>query len=295
MAMVSVNASRPVAVLMLAMLSGCAGILPVKQTEPGPEAVESAPVEPLSSVPREAGVEGKYLPQQGYDEQGKKIPYVAEPNPYTRQQASLPAGAKAAFADAMALMDSGDLRMARKGFRAMTKEFPELSGPWVKLAALAEKREKPEKAREYYVQALEVNPANVNAYLEQAMFERRQGEFSKARDAYLAALELWKDFPEAHLNLAILYDLYMNLPEEAQPHYEAYDFLTGSSDTRVADWLIEIRRRTGIETSFIDNPPPVPALPEAPSEKAAADKASEGEAVSADASDKAPVTNEEQG
>ncbi|TNE79427.1 MAG: tetratricopeptide repeat protein [Gammaproteobacteria bacterium] len=290
MAMVSVKASRPVAVMMLAMLSGCAGILPVSQPDPEPKTVEPEPVQEVAQQSTAPAIEGKYLPQQGYDAQGKKIPYVAAPNPYTQQVTPVPAAAKAAFADARAKRENGDLRMARKGFRAMTKEFPTLSGPWVQLAGLSEQREKPEKAREYYHKALEVNPNNVNAYIEQAMFERRQGEFDNARDAYLAALQVWKDYPEAHLNLAILYDLYMNLPEEAQPHYEAYDFLTGKTDERVANWLIEIRRRTGIETSFIDNPPPVPEVPEVPANANAA-----GEAVSADAGSSAPAKSEEQG
>lgn len=285
--MVSVKASAPAALLVLTLLSGCVGVLPVKQTESGPKTVESGPAEEETQADPAESSGGVFLPQQAYDAEGKKIPYVPAPNPYTQQPAPVPPAARAAFADAVALMKDGDLRMARKGFWAMTKDFPELSGPWVKLAELAEQREKPEKAREYYQKALEVNPANVNGYLKQAVFERRQGEFARARDAYLAALETWNDFPEAHLNLAILYDLYMNRPEEAQPHYEAYDFLTGGSDPKVADWLIEIRRRTGIETSFIDNPPPEPEVP--------AEQGAESEAVSADASGGGSPETEEQG
>lgn len=285
--MASVKASTPAALLVLTMLSGCAGVMPVKETESEPKVIESGPAQSAARAEPEQGTGGAFLPQQAYDAQGKKILYVPAPNPYTEQPAPVPPAAKVAFADALTLMKDGDLRMARKGFWAMTKEFPKLSGPWVKLAELAEQREKPEKAREYFQKALAVNPANVNAYLKQALFERRQGEFGKARDAYLAALETWNDFPEAHLNLAILYDLYMNRPEEAQPHYEAYDFLTGGSDPKVADWLIEIRRRTGIETSFIDNPPPEPEVP--------AEQAAEGEAVSADANNGASPESEEQG
>jgi len=285
--MASVKASTPATLLALTLLSGCAGVLPVKQDEPEPKVVEAEPVENEVQVAPAQSNGGAFLPQQAYDAEGKKIPYVPAPNPYTEQPAPVPPAAKAAFADAVTLMEGGDLRMARKGFRAMTKAYPELSGPWVKLAEIREQRELPAKAREAYRKAIEVNPANVNAYLKQALFERRQGEFENARDVYLAALETWSDFPEAHLNLGILYDLYMNRPEDAQPHYEAYDFLTGGSDPKVADWLIEIRRRTGIETSFIDNPPPEPELPE--------EQAPETEAVSADAVSGGAPETEEQG
>ncbi|WP_051146652.1 tetratricopeptide repeat protein [Marinobacter daepoensis] len=279
MAMVSGNAFRSSVLLTLMVLSGCGAVLPMSPADTATDGVNSGASEEHLNTVRGDGK--AYLPKQAYSAQGQKIPYVPSPNPYTREAAPVAAEARAAFLDAQALMASGDFRMARKGFWAMTKAYPGLSGPWVKLAALAERREKPEKAREYYQKALAVNPSNVNAYLEQAVFERRQGEFARARAAYLAALEQWKDFPEAHLNLAILYDLYMNQPEQAQPHYEAYHFLRGEDDVRVADWLIEIRRRTGIETSFIDNPPSVPELPDAPAGQTAQ---SEGPQASSDSS-----------
>jgi tetratricopeptide (TPR) repeat protein len=111
-----------------------------------------------------------------------------------------------------------------------------------------------------------VNKNNVNAYIALGQLQRKQGYFSDAQNTYLEALNVWKDFPEAHLNLAILYDLYVNEPEEAQKHYEAYDFLTGRKDEKVKKWLVEVKQRTGIERSFIDIPPK--EIVEVPVEKA---------------------------
>jgi len=89
------------------------------------------------------------------------------------------------------------------------------------------------------------------------LVQRRQGYFSDAHNTYLEALAVWKDFPEAHLNLAILYDLYLNRAEEAQKHYEAFYFLGGEKDKEAHKWLVEVKQRTGIDTSFIDTPPAV--------------------------------------
>ena len=47
----------------------------------------------------------------------------------------------------------------------------------------------------------------------------------------------------------------MNQPEQAQKHYEAYQFLTNGRDQKVHKWLVEVKQRTGIERSFIDIPP----------------------------------------
>ena len=125
----------------------------------------------------------------------------------------------------------------------------------MKLGDIAEKNEDYDAAIKLYKKAISINKRNVNAYIALGLVQRKQGYFADAQKTYLDALHVWKDFPEAHLDLAILYDLYVNKPVEAQKHFEAYYFLTGSKDEKVRKWLVEVRRRTGIERSFIDNPP----------------------------------------
>ena len=98
----------------------------------------------------------------------------------------------------------------------------------------------------HYQKALEINRSNMNAWLRLAHALRVQGEFLKAQNVYAHALAEWKDCPEAHLNLAVLYDVYLNLPLRAQKHMEAYMFLTGGEDKKVTNWLMEIQKRTGV-------------------------------------------------
>jgi hypothetical protein len=195
------------------------------------------------------------LPKQGYDSAGAKVPYIPQPNPYTSLAAPVPTAAKSMYAVASSLLQQGRLKEARTLFLKLTEKFPSLSGPWVRLGAIAEKEEKYDEAVAHYKEAVKVNKNNVNAYIALGLVQRKQGYFSDAHSTYLAALDVWRDFPEAHLNLAILYDLYANKPEEAQKHYEAYSFLSGGKDEKVHKWLAEVKQRTGIEGSFIDNPP----------------------------------------
>ncbi|MDC0662419.1 tetratricopeptide repeat protein [Marinobacter sp. SS21] len=274
MAMVSVKPRRTVGLMAVLLVSGCASLqqfAPGSASAPsGSDATVVTAEQPVigasTSKPMTLAESGAPLPKQVYDSVGQKIAYASEPNPYTVDQAPVPPQAVADFRTASALLDAEKYRDARIAFRQMTRDFPELSGPWVKLGDIAEARGYQDKAEEAYRQALEVNPNNVNAYLSLALHLRRKGEFVGAQQVYIDALTLWKDFPGAHLNLAILYDLYLNRPELAQPHYEAYDFLTDGSHPQVANWLIEVRRRTGIETRFVDAPPPVqePAPAETP-------------------------------
>jgi len=195
------------------------------------------------------------LPRQEYDASGARIPYVPQPNPYTSSSTALPTEAKSMFVAASARLGAGDLASAQAKFEQLAEKYPQLSGPWVKLGEIAERREQYDVAIGHYRHAISVNSNNVNAYIALGMAQRRQGRFNDAQDTYLAALDVWKDFPEAHLNLAILYDLYGNQPAAAQRHYEAYDFLTGGKDEKSHKWLAEVRQRTGMEQSFIDAPP----------------------------------------
>lgn len=239
------------AVLVAALLSGCSpfttvqrndGVTPLAKADAGGQHVLAE----VKNVP---------LPRQDYDGAGERIPYEPRPNPYTATAAPVPQEAKAMFAAASARLEQGESEAAEKQFRSLCEKFPSLSGPWVQLGAIAEKAGDDAKAAEHYSKAIGVNAENVNAYIALGLVQRRRGLFAEAQAAYLRALDVWKDFPEAHLNLAILYDLYANKPEQSQPHYEAYYFLTGEKDETAYKWLVEVKRRTGIEKSFIDNPP----------------------------------------
>ncbi|MDX1697071.1 MAG: tetratricopeptide repeat protein [Thiohalobacterales bacterium] len=195
------------------------------------------------------------LPLQAYTADGEKIPYVAQTNPYNSSGADIPQAARSAFNMANARLDGGNVKGAQEGFISLTENYPALSGPWLRLGEIAEQLELYDEAIGHYEKAISVNRNNVSAYLRLGLLQRRQGNFRAAENAYAGALHVWKDCPQAHLNLAILQDLYLNRPEDAQRHYEAYAFLAGMKDKKANKWLVEVRQRTGIDRSYVDNPP----------------------------------------
>lgn len=281
MAMVSDNNRFTFATMLLAsvFIPACASLMPAGQrvndaadtngqktgqqllavsSDDAPLSLQSqSSVDDVEKQPRQVmtPVSEAPLPRQAYTSAGEKIPYVPQPNPYTSDSAPVPAEARAIFVVAGNLQRQGNLNGARKHLQKLTERYPALSGAWVKLGNIEELNEQYDNAITHYRKAISVNKNNVNAYIALGLVQRKQGYFSDAQSTYLAALDVWKDFPEAHLNLAILYDLYANMPEEAQKHYEAYDFLTGARDEKVHKWMVEVKRRTGIERSFIDYPP----------------------------------------
>jgi len=245
-------AGLTVALFASVLISGCTALMPVERPAQGQAPVDDPRdrSQRVSTVVQDAP-----LPQQPYDRTGKKLPFVPQPNPYAAQTNAVPDEATAGFVVASGLVKQGKLKAAKKQFESLTVRFPTLSGPWAMLGVIAEKEEKFDEAIGNYRKAISVNEKNVNAYLALGLVQRKQGYFGDAQATYVEALEVWRDFPEAHLNLAILYDLYVNQPEQAQKHYEAYHFLTGGRDTKVHKWLVEVKQRTGIERSFIDVPP----------------------------------------
>lgn len=238
--------------LTVVCVSGCNTLMPVKRQASDAESGVPVKEQEQRMVVRALNTP---LPKQAYDSKGGKIAYAPQPNPYTQKTPAVPSDARSAFVVASAMLQQGNLQAARLKFEEMTEKYPSLSGPWVKLGTIAEKEEKYEEAVMRYRKAITVNGDNVNAYIALGLLQRRLGEFGAAQASYSEALEVWRDFPEAHLNLAILYDLYVNQPEQAQKHYEAYYFLTGNKGKKVHKWLVEVKQRTGIERSFIDSPP----------------------------------------
>lgn len=271
----------PATLLSVMLITGCVAQMPVKFRAEGvgngPDnsqerrAETSAADQQLTLPAHEIP-----LPRQSYDTRGVKIPYVPQPNPYT-SSGSVPTEARAMYVAASARLSEGNLTTARAKFEQLAEKYPDLSGPWVRLGEIAERKGEYDEAIAHYRHAISLNSNNVNAYIALGLAQRKQGQFNAAQNTYIAALDVWKDFPEAHLNLAILYDLYGNRAEAAQKHYEAYFFLTGGKEEKAHKWLVEVRQRTGIEQSFIDIPPIV-ALPapgvEADSNSAAAAKES---------------------
>lgn len=209
----------------------------------------------IKEAPAKLIESSKYLPEQSYDVLGEKVPYESAPNPYLEVTESISGLDVKDFIKARRAFKAGDLKQADKMLTSLSLKSSKLSGPYVMKAKIALLTSDLGKAEFFYKEAIRVNPINVNSYIGLAKLQREMGEYKRAQNTYVQALSIWKDFPEAHANLAILYDIYLNIPLAAQQHMEAYHFLTQGSDKNSAQWLSEIQQRTGIYTSFVENPP----------------------------------------
>jgi cellulose synthase operon protein C len=75
---------------------------------------------------------------------------------------------------------------------------------------------------------------------------RKAGRFADARAAYERALATDPGLADAHCNLGILLDLYLDDPAAALPHLERAQVLAADTDPMVAAWVVELRTRLGL-------------------------------------------------
>ena len=101
---------------------------------------------------------------------------------------------------------------------------------------------RPERAEEFYLRAIALDPENSGAYLQLADVYRAQGKVQAAADSYLKALELSENLLKAHYQLGILYESRLQDAAQAIEHYRAY-LQFGGDDMRVKIWLRNLERK----------------------------------------------------
>lgn len=192
---------------------------PSPELEPGPE--EAQPQRPDSALPSGP----------------------VTPNPYQASAPELSQEARDRFAGALASMDRENWEQARRELEGMTRDFPQLSGPWVNLALVHREQERNEKAEQALRQAIAVNPNNLSAYNQLALLKREAGDFEAAERWYQQALEVWPFHAQTHRNLGILYDLYRGEHQRALRHYRAFQQRQEQPDREVMGWIMDLERR----------------------------------------------------
>jgi Tfp pilus assembly protein PilF len=168
---------------------------------------------------------------------------LTSPNPYLQNPVAVPAAAQQKFQQANKALAAGDWQNAESDLLWLTTNHPALSGAFLNLALLYAETQQLEKAEQYFNQAISVNKLNVNAYNQYAIYWRKRGQFEQAEQLYLKALDVWPDYPAAHLNLGILYDLYMGALPPALEHYRLYQALLEEPSRQIQGWIMDAERR----------------------------------------------------
>jgi tetratricopeptide (TPR) repeat protein len=156
----------------------------------------------------------------------------------------IPPRATQQFAQALQLMKAGRNTDAELEFKQLAVAYPQLSGPQLNLGLLYLRDSRLAEAESAFKSALEHSPANAVAGNELGIVERRLGKFAEAEAAYQGTIAAEPNFAPAHLNLGVLYDLYLGQPQKALDEFERYIAISGENK-QVSGWVVELRKRVG--------------------------------------------------
>jgi Tfp pilus assembly protein PilF len=155
----------------------------------------------------------------------------------------VPAAAQSLFDSAVAAQRDQRWGQAEAQFKQLTEKYPQLSGPHLNLALLYAQTQKPELAESEFKRALQINPNNIAAYNQYAIWLRGQGRMQEAEATYQQALAHAPDNADTHLNLGILYDMYMGRLPQALEQYQRYLELNDDEKSPVKGWVVDLQRR----------------------------------------------------
>ncbi|MDI1301134.1 MAG: tetratricopeptide repeat protein [bacterium] len=189
------------------------------------------------------------------------------------------------YAKALGLMSADKDDEALALLQKVGKKTPQFSGPWVNQAIILLKQQKFADADKALQEALKVNPNNPFAFNLMGIALRGEGKFADARAAYDSALAIDPNYAKAHFNYGVLADLYMQDLPLALSHYERYQSLQSKPDPAVANWIIDLQKRTGVYKA----PAPTPMAPPPPEEDSTETPAASAETPAAEATPAAPA------
>ena len=155
----------------------------------------------------------------------------------------IPAAAQTQFASAAAAQREQQWPQAESQWKQLIETYPNLSGPHLNLALLYAQTQRGELAEAEFKQALRINPNNIAAYDQYGVWLRGQARTQEAEAMYLQALARDSAHADTHLNLGILYDLYMGKLPQALEHYQRYLELTNDEKSPVHGWVADLQRR----------------------------------------------------
>jgi tetratricopeptide (TPR) repeat protein len=169
---------------------------------------------------------------------------------------AIPPRAAQQYAQALQLMKSGRGTDAELEFKQLIVAYPQFAGPQLNLGLLYLHDSRLPEAEAAFKAALQLTPANPVAGDELGIVERKLGKFSDAEAAYLRAIAAEPNYAPAHLNLGVLYDLYMAEPQKALDQFQRYIEIAGENK-QVAGWVVELRKRVGAPAQAAKKEEPV--------------------------------------
>jgi tetratricopeptide (TPR) repeat protein len=156
----------------------------------------------------------------------------------------IPARAEQQYQQALQLMKAGRNADAELEFKQLALSYPQFAGPQLNLGLIYMHDSRLAEAEAAFKAAVDLSPNNPVAGNELGITLRKLGKFTEAESAYQRTIAAEPNYAPAHLNLGVLYDLYLAEPQKALDQFERYIEIAGENK-QVAGWVVELRKRVG--------------------------------------------------
>lgn len=143
----------------------------------------------------------------------------------------------------MDLLKEGNLRQAEANLEEILKVRPDIPEAHLNLGWVKQRLGKHAEALAYLESGLRLRPGDPDGMLMVAYSQREMGRFDLAEASYKKLLAAKPERADAHLNLGVLYELYLFQPALALQHYRTYQGLQATPDTKVAGWIAVLERQ----------------------------------------------------
>lgn len=145
---------------------------------------------------------------------------------------------------ALALLHDGRRDEARDALIALSRDYPQYSGPLTDLGILYARNRQRDEAITSFRKAVALNPRNTVAWNWLGTLYREAGQFAPAEQAYKSAIAVRPEEAATRLNLAILYDVSLRRGDLALQAYRDYERLAGSDAKAIVGvWIKELELR----------------------------------------------------
>jgi tetratricopeptide (TPR) repeat protein len=191
----------------------------------------------------------------------KTVPEPApavEPAPVTDASATEPESApepvdfyQQFYIEAVDSLKRGDTEQAIELLLQVSTDAPDKPYVFTNLGLAYFKLKKMDLAEQAFQEAISRSNRDAVAYNHLGILLRYQGQFEEARKRYQRAIAIDSDYAYAHLNLGILFDIYLQNLKLALQQYQKYQALIGEEDKQVAGWITDIQRRLKIPTTKV--------------------------------------------
>lgn len=178
---------------------------------------------------------------------------VVEPAPVSEAPATEPAAEpepvdfyQQFYTEAVASLKRGDTEEALELLLQVSTDAPDKPYVFTNLGLAYFKLQKMDLAEQAFQEAISRSKTDAVAYNHLGILLRYKGQFEEARKHYQRAIAIDSDYAYAHLNLGILFDIYLQDLKLALQQYEKYQSLIGDENKQVAGWITDIQRRLKI-------------------------------------------------